>query len=88
MSTRSPSRALARIGQTAPTAARDAVCPALAPWQKAYAAASVAGVAAGAYHGYARNDSIGWAIWWAAMGGLFPFVTIPVSIAQGFGKRA
>ena len=47
-----------------------------------------AGIAAGAYHGYKRNNSIGWAIAWALLGGMFPFVTIPVSFAQGFGKRA
>lgn len=45
------------------------------------------GAAAGAYHGYKRNDSIGWAIAWALLGSMFPVVTIPLSFAQGFGKR-
>lgn len=54
----------------------------------AYAAASVVGTAAGAYHGYRRTGSVGWAIGWAVMGALFPIVTIPVALAQGFGKRA
>lgn len=49
---------------------------------------SVAGVGMGAYHGYRRNDSVGWAIGWGLLGGLFPFITIPVSLAQGFGKKA
>lgn len=47
-----------------------------------------AGVAAGAYHGYKRNNSVGWAIAWALLGGMFPVITIPVSLAQGFGKKA
>jgi len=45
------------------------------------------GMAAGAYHGYKRNNSVGWAIGWALLGGMFPVITIPVSLAQGFGKR-
>jgi len=47
---------------------------------------SLAGTASGAYHGYKRNDSIGRSIGWGLLGGMFPFITIPVSIAQGFGK--
>lgn len=53
-----------------------------------YGAASLAGTALGAYHGYRRNDSIGWGIWWALMGGAFPWATIPFALAQGFGRRA
>lgn len=52
-----------------------------------YSVMSTVGVAAGAYHGYKRDNSIGWAIGWAVLGGLVPFITIPVAIAQGFGKR-
>ena len=52
-----------------------------------YSLASIAGAGLGAYHGYKRNDSWGWALGWAALGSLFPVVTIPVSFAQGFGKR-
>lgn len=49
--------------------------------------ARVAGAAGGAYHGYKRNNgSIGWAIGWAVLGGAFWPVTIPVALAQGFGK--
>lgn len=55
-------------------------------WIWFWTIASVAGMGSGAYHGYRRNDSVGWAIGWALLGGLFPVVTIPVSIAQGFGK--
>lgn len=41
---------------------------------------------ASVYHGYKRNESVGWAIWWGAMGALFPIVTPTIAIAQGFGK--
>lgn len=45
-------------------------------------------IAASAYHGYKRNNSTGWAVWWGFMGLLFPIVTPAVAIAQGFGKRS
>ena len=48
--------------------------------------ASIAGVGLGAYHGYRRNDSVGWAIGWALLGSIFPVITLPVMFAQGFGK--
>lgn len=51
-------------------------------------AASTAGMIAGAYHGYKRNDSIGWAIGWGILGSLFWPIAIPVAIGQGFGKPA
>jgi hypothetical protein len=54
---------------------------------QAYQALGVIGMATGAYHGYKRNDSVGWAIVWALLGGAVPIITIPVSIAQGYGKR-
>lgn len=51
-----------------------------------YRAVSAAGVIAGAYHGYKRNKSVLWAFVWATLGGIAPFVTLPISLAQGFGK--
>lgn len=48
---------------------------------------AVASVAASTYHGYKRNDSVGWAIWWGLMGGIFPIITPVIAIAEGFGKR-
>lgn len=48
---------------------------------------SLAGVGIGAYHGYRRNDSVGWAIGWALLGGMFPVITIAIALAQGFGVR-
>jgi len=47
---------------------------------------SLAGAVSGAYHGYKRNDSVGWAIGWGLLGGIFPVITIPVSLAQGYGQ--
>jgi hypothetical protein len=43
-------------------------------------------MAASVYHGYKRNDSIGWALVWGLLGGLFPVVTPVVAVAQGFAK--
>jgi hypothetical protein len=51
-----------------------------------YQVLSFVGMAAGAYHGYKRNNSIGWAIAWGLLGGIAPVITLPVSLAQGFGK--
>jgi len=48
--------------------------------------ASIVSSGAGVYHGYKRNNSIGWALWWGLMGGLFPIVTPAIALAQGFGK--
>lgn len=49
----------------------------------------LAGTALGAYHGYRRNrGSIGWAIGWGLLGGMFPVITVPVALAQGYGKPA
>lgn len=59
---------------------------AMAPWETLASSVAVAGTALGAYHGYKRTESLGWAIGWALLGGLFPFITIPVALAQGFGK--
>lgn len=50
--------------------------------------ASTAGTAAGAYHGYKRTGSVGWAIGYALLGGLFWPITVPVMLAQGFGEKA
>jgi len=49
---------------------------------------STAGTVLGAYHGYKRNDSVGWAIGWGLLGGMFPIFVVPIAVAQGYGKRA
>ncbi len=56
-------------------------------WSAIWGVASIASAAAAAFHGYRRNQSIGWAIWWSLMGGVFPIFTPAVALAQGFGKR-
>jgi hypothetical protein len=61
--------------------------PAVRALKIAYALAGVAGTAVGAYHGYKRNESVGWALGWAFLGGIFPVVVIPMAFAQGMGKR-
>lgn len=49
--------------------------------------ASFIGAGVGVYHGYKRNEKIGWALLWGFFGALTPIITIPVALAQGFGKR-
>lgn len=53
----------------------------------AYGVASIAGAGIGAYHGYRRNDSVGWAIVWSLLGAIAPVIVIPVAYAQGIGER-
>ncbi len=53
----------------------------------ALAAAGIASTAGLIYHGYKRNDSIGWAIGWGLLGGIAPIIAWPVAVAQGYGKR-
>jgi hypothetical protein len=43
---------------------------------------------ASAYHGYRRNNSLGWGIGWGLLGGMFPAITPSIALAQGFGKPA
>lgn len=52
----------------------------------AWGVAGTISFAASIYHGYKRNDSLGWALWWGFMGALLPIVTPTVAIAQGFAK--
>jgi len=56
-------------------------------WGLVWGILSTASMAASAYHGYRRNQSIGWALWWALMGLTFPVITPVIGVAQGFGKR-
>jgi len=51
-----------------------------------WAVLATASAAASAYHGYIRNDSIGWALVWFMLGGLFPVITPVIAVAQGFGQ--
>lgn len=61
---------------------------ALPAWQRTLLTVGAwTGGLTGAYHGYKRNDSIGWGIAWGILGSWFWALTIPISLAQGFGKR-
>lgn len=53
--------------------------------------ATVAGIASVpllAYHGYKRNNSVGWALVWRLLASIVWPVSVPIALAQGFGKRA
>jgi hypothetical protein len=52
-----------------------------------YGALSIVSSGLSAYHGYRRNrGSVGWAVGWALLGGIFPIITPAIAFAQGFGK--
>lgn len=52
-----------------------------------YGLLSLAGTAAGAYHGVRRNHGSIWsAVAWGFLGGVAPLITVPVAVGQGFGK--
>ena len=55
------------------------------PLNPVWALLATASMAASAYHGYRRNESIGWALWWGLMGAMFPVITPVIALAQGFG---
>ena len=58
-------------------------------WSFTWGVLSVLGAALSAYHGYKRNhESTGSAVGWGVLGGLFPVITVPVALAQGYGKPA
>lgn len=52
----------------------------------AFAVIDMASVVACAYHGYKRNNSVGWAIGWGLVGGMFPLISVAIAVAEGFGK--
>lgn len=47
--------------------------------------ATVSGPAC-AYHGYKRNKSVLWALWWGFAGSVFFPIAPVIAAAQGFGK--
>ncbi len=51
-----------------------------------WGALSTVSGAISAYHGYKRNQSVGWAIVWYLLGSIFPVITPVVAFAQGYGK--
>lgn len=52
----------------------------------AWGVLGTASMAASAFHGYRRNQSIGWALVWGLLGATFPVITPTVALAQGFGQ--
>ena len=60
----------------------------LGVWPQVWGMVSLASAVAGTYHGYKRNQSVGWAIVWGLCGTFFPIITPTIAVAQGFGKRA
>lgn len=49
---------------------------------------STASMGLSAYHGYKRNDgSVGWAVGWGLLGGIFPVITPAIAFAQGLGEK-
>lgn len=56
------------------------------PIRTAMYVAGTASVFALAYHGYKRNNSVGWALVWGILGGAFWPLGVPIAVAQGFGK--
>ena len=40
------------------------------------------------FHGYRRNQSVGWGVGWFVLGGLFPIITPVIAVAQGYAKPA
>lgn len=58
-------------------------------WRLTWSLLSMAGAGLAAYHGYKRNhEDTGAAVGWGLLGALFPIVTVPVALAQGYGKPA
>jgi hypothetical protein len=47
---------------------------------------AIVSAAASGFHGYRRNQSIPWALWWFIMGRIFPIVTPVLAISQGFAR--
>lgn len=57
-------------------------------WDGIWTLVSLLGMGLSAYHGYARNKSVGWGIGWGVAGAIAPIITVPIAVAQGFGKPA
>lgn len=53
-----------------------------------WATASIASTAFCAWHGYKRNQSVGWAFLWGVGGAMAPIIAPAIAVAQGAGERA
>lgn len=82
-----PESAAGTLGETNVTVQQPA-STAMSAGAIAYGLIGTASMAASAYHGYKRNDSIGWALVWGVAGSVFPIITPVIAVAQGFGEKA
>jgi len=55
-------------------------------WSYAIRVASLASMGLLGYHGYMRNDSVGWALVWGVFGSIVWPITVPIALVQGLGK--
>ena len=53
----------------------------------AYGVSVLSAIASG-YHGYKRNQSVGWGVSWFVLGGMFPILVPVIAVAQGYAKPA
>ena len=58
----------------------------LSPLAIGFYVIDTASMALCAYHGYKRNNSVGWAIAWGLMGTMFPIIAPVIAFAEGFAK--
>lgn len=85
-----PSLDFGTIGPTPPAAVQNVT---FTPVQKpmwmvvAYELLATASAVVSGYHGYKRNNSVGWGIAWFGLGAIFPVITPTIAFAQGLGKR-
>ncbi len=54
----------------------------------AWVALSTVSMALSAYHGYKRNNSVGWALAWGFLGAMFPVIVPTIALAEGYGEKA
>lgn len=47
---------------------------------------STIGMGMAAFHGYRRNNSVGWALAWGALGAAFPVITNVIAVAEGYAR--
>jgi hypothetical protein len=52
-----------------------------------YSTLALVSATASGFHGYRRNNSLGWGLVWFVMGSVFPIITPVIGLAQGFGQE-
>lgn len=56
-------------------------------WNAVWGVLSVASGVMSGFHGYRRNQSVGWGVAWFVLGTILPVITPTIAVAQGYGKR-